>query len=539
MEARFETPDYQRLNAVAAAIQQRDAAKAAQLAEPELARGVQHPLLFTARALALTEKGRNQDALSDFERAARLAPTAGAWTAVGVCLTKLDRYDDAAEAFGQAIALQPNAAMLYYRKGRALEQARDRVGAKADYLSAVALDANHGPALARLAFGEAQQGAWPDARAYADRALALDAKDQTARLVHIMADIRAGELDRAERRLAEFLSDGTIEEQNRVTALGELGDLRDRQGRIEEAYEAYAKANTFSEKSYTGTTTAADISMAEMVSSLTGYFQNKTQLPRSESPRVPPRTHAFLLGFLRSGTTLLEQVLASHPHVVTLEEKGPMVDAIRHFMRQPRDLDPLYRATDAELEFYRDAYWKNVRKHGVEPSGKTFIDKGPIYTVDLPVIMRLFPDAKILFAIRDPRDVVLSCFRMRFNTNSTTYELLTLDGAARFYASVMGLAEIYRRVLPMDLHEVRHEAFVRDFETEARKVCDVLGLEWDEAMRNFADRSKLGTVSSASGPQIARGLNQEGVGRWRPYHKQMASALPLLQPWVEKFGYEA
>lgn len=538
MEARFQTPNFQQLNAVAAAIQQRDAAKAAQLAEAELARGVQHPLLFTARALALTEKGRNQDALSDFERAARLAPTPAAWTAVGVCLVKLDRYDDAADAFDKAIALQPDSAMLYFRKGRALEQARDRVGAKAGFLRAVEIDANHAPALARLAFGEAQQGLWADARTFADRALALDPKDQTARLVLIMADVRTGQFDGAERRLAEFLSDRTIEEQNRATALGELGDLRDRQGRVDEAFEAYAQANALSAKSYKSVTTAADISMAEMVSSLAGYFENKTQIPRAQPPRSPARTHAFLLGFLRSGTTLLEQVLASHPDVVTLEEKGPMVDAIRHFMRQPRDLDPLYRATEAELEFYRDAYWQNVRKHGVDPSGKIFVDKGPIYTVDLPVILRLFPDAKILFAVRDPRDVVMSCFRTRFNTNSTTYELLTLNGAANFYASVMRLAEVYRAVLPMELHEVRHESFVRDFETEARKVCNALGLEWNEAMRNFAERSKLGTVSSASGPQIAKGLNQEGVGRWRPYHKQMAPILPVLQLWVEKFGYE-
>lgn len=538
MEARFETPDVQKLNAVAAAIRARDAAQAARLAESELARGVQHPLLFTARAIALSESGRHQDALSDFDRAARLAPSPSAWTAVGVCLTHLDRHEDAVDAFDKAIALQPTAAMLYYRKGRALEQVTDRLAAKAAFLRAVELDPNHAPALGRLALAAVQQGDWADARALADRALRLEPQQQTARLVHIQADVRTGRTDEAERDLAAFLSDSAVDEQNRATALGELGDLRDAQGRVDEAFDAYAQANRLSEKSYKTATTAAGISMAEMVSSLLDYFENRAPWPRSASPYCPAKTHVFLLGFLRSGTTLLEQVLASHPDVVTLEEKGPIVEAVRHFMRRPRDLDPLLRATEKELDHYRELYWDRVQKYGVDPSNKVFVDKGPIYTVDLPIIMRLFPDAKILFAIRDPRDVVLSCFRTRFGMNSTTYELLTLQGAANLYAGVMRLAEIYRVILPMDLHEVRHEAFVRDFEGEARKLCDALGLDWNEAMRNFAERSKIGAVSSASSTQIARGLNQEGVGRWLPYRNHMAAILPVLQPWVVKFGYE-
>jgi len=90
----------------------------------------------------------------------------------------------------------------------------------------------------------------------------------------------------------------------------------------------------------------------------------------------------------------------------------------------------------------------------------------------------------------------------------------------------------------MDVHEVRHEAFVRNFDVEARKLCEELGLGWSDAMRNFAERSKLGAIASASGPQIARGLNQEGIGRWWPYKDHLTPILPVLQPWVEKFGYE-
>jgi len=534
----LEIFDKARLEAVATALRGRDAKTAGLLAEFDLAQGVQHPLLFMARAVALSEAGRHEEALADFERAAHLSPSnPAAWSALGICCSKLDRFDDAVEAFDKAIALRPNVADFHYRKGRALEQALDRVAAKAAFQRALECDSAHSAALGRLAYGSAQQGASSEARAYADRALAVDAQDQTARLVHIMSDIREGQLAQADSNLSAFLSDAAVSEHARATALGELGDLRDRQGRIDEAFEAYSRANDLTGTLYTGLV-AGGLSTSETVRALAGYFENKERLHRFPAPGIPAKGHAFLLGFLRSGTTLLEQVLASHPDVVTLEERGPDVDAVRHFMRAPHDLDPLYRASEQEIQKYRDLYWQRVRKHGVDPTNKVFVDKGPIQTVYLPVIARLFPDAKILFAIRDPRDVVFSCFRTRFGMNSTTYELLTLQGAADLYAGVMRLAEIYRAVIPMDVHEVRHEAFVRNFDAEARRLCDVLGLEWSEAMRNFAERSKLGAIATASGPQIARGLNQQGIGRWRPYRSHLTPVLPELQPWVEKFGYE-
>jgi tetratricopeptide (TPR) repeat protein len=537
--AKSETPEAQRLNAVAVALQRRDAKTAALLAEFELGKGVRHPLLFTARALGLSEAGRHHDALADFERAAQLSPgNPAAWSAVGICRSKIGRHEDAVEAFDRAIALRPDLADFHYRRGRALEQTQDRAAAGSAFLRALECQSDHAPALGRLAFAAAQRGAAAEARAYADRLLRLDARHQTGRFVQIMLDIRENRLEDADAKLAVLLADPTLDEQNRAAALGELGDLRDRQERFSDAIEAYSQANRISSKLLVATTAADGNSLAETVRSLIGYFETKERLMRAVAPISPAKGHAFLLGFPRSGTTLLEQVLASHPDVVTLEERGLDIDVVRRFMSVPGGLDGLYSASEQTLDTYRALYWQRVRKYGVDFQNKVFIDKDPMHTVFLPVIMKLFPDAKILFAIRDPRDVVLSCFRTRLGMNATRYELLTLDGAADFYADVMRLAEIYRAVLPMDVYEVRHEAFVRNFDSEARKLCDALGLVWDDSMRNFAERSKAGSVSSVSGPQLAQGLSDEGIGRWRRYEAHLAPILPVLQPWVEKFCYQ-
>ena len=154
-----------------------------------------------------------------------------------------------------------------------------------------------------------------------------------------------------------------------------------------------------------------------------------------------------------------------------------------------------------------------------------------------PIIVRLSSDAKYLFAIRDPRDVVWSCFHTYFEINSTTVEFVTLEKAATFYDCVMRLAEHYRRVLPVDIHDLRHEALIADPEGETRRLCDILGVAWTPAMLDFAARTETRTVTSASAAQIVRGVNSEGLGRWRRYADQLAPVMPLLQPWVERFGY--
>ncbi len=160
-------------------------------------------------------------------------------------------------------------------------------------------------------------------------------------------------------------------------------------------------------------------------------------------------------------------------------------------------------------------------------------------SVNLPLVAKLFPGARILFARRDPRDVVLSCFRRRFGMNPSMYQLLTLEGTAAYYDAVMRLAQIWRQLLPLPQHLVRYESLVEDFDGTARAACDFLGLAWDEGLRDFAARARTRGISTPSAAQVARGLNREGQGSWRRYRQQMEPVLPTLRPWVEAFGYEA
>jgi hypothetical protein len=196
------------------------------------------------------------------------------------------------------------------------------------------------------------------------------------------------------------------------------------------------------------------------------------------------------------------------------------------------------RADGEQLESLRAAYWHRVAAAGIDVSGKMFVDKHPFNTLKLPLIARLFPQAKILFACRDPRDVVLSCFRHRFQMSAPNYELLTLDGTVRYYDALMRLAVALTGSLKLDMCLVRHEDVVTDFKREMRRICAYLGLEWAEGMGDFALRARRRSVLTPSTAQLVGGLSTEGVGHWRRYRAQLGSVLPLLDPWVRRFYYD-
>jgi tetratricopeptide (TPR) repeat protein len=537
MAAPVSPTDIRTIEQVAEALRSRDPRCAATLADAAMAGGLRHPILFSARALWLSEQGRHEEALADFKRAEAMAPpNATTKNAIALCLAKLGRHAEAIEEYVAAIALLPTSAQLHYRKGWVHEMAGDLVLARHAHERAISLQPDYADALGRLAFLAARLGEWHDARSFAAHALELDSRQIAAELTLAMCELEDNSYDAAEQALNRALNSKHAGATDFYLALGLLGDLRDKQDRAGDAFAFYERANNLVRKTHP--TGAGATTMYETTLALCKYFETLTPPPQAAGDKPDPKLpHIFLLGFLRSGTTLLEQVLASHSDVVAIEEKDTLADAVRAYMAQPKDLERLWAASEETLAGDREAYWRRVRAFGVEPEGKVVVDKMPINTIKIPVISRLFPDATILLAIRDPRDVVLSCFRRSFGFNASTNEFLTLESTARFYDAVMRLAELYRTKLSPKLYQLRLEDLVDDFDGQARPLCDFIGLPWTETMREFAERSKARAIPTPSAIQVIRGLNRQGVGQWKRYRDQMAPVLPILRPWVERYGY--
>jgi hypothetical protein len=211
--------------------------------------------------------------------------------------------------------------------------------------------------------------------------------------------------------------------------------------------------------------------------------------------------------------------------------------ALREFIESPGGLSRLAGLSQKEVERHRARFWQNVQALGVSVRDKLLVEQTPLNTLHLPVIAKLFPEAKIVFALRDPRDVVLSCFRRLFVLNNYVYEFLTLEGSARFYDETMKLAQLFRDRLPISLIENRNEDLVADFAGQTRALCEFLGLDWEDSMQNFASSASKRHIATPSALQVTRGISSEGIGHWRHYRKELEPVLPVLTPWVERFGY--
>ena len=175
--------------------------------------------------------------------------------------------------------------------------------------------------------------------------------------------------------------------------------------------------------------------------------------------------------------------------------------------------------------------------HGETLSGRHLVDKLPLNLVHLGLVRRLFPDAKILLALRDPRDVVLSCFMQTFELNTAMVHFLDLCDAARLYRTVMALGTVYQQRLGLDLLSYRYEDLVAAPESTARQVFAHLGLPWDDCVMRYYERRAGRAVATPSYQDVTRPVYSRAVGRWRSYRGEMAAALDLLLPAVTAFGY--
>jgi tetratricopeptide (TPR) repeat protein len=526
------------LAAVDAALWASDMAGAMGLAADAVGIGASHPTLLGLAGLKRMHAGDNAGALPLLLQAREQTPRhVDLLNALGECLSRLGRPREALEAFDTALAIAPDT-RLHFGRALALEDLSELDSARAAFEQVVALDPAHSEALSRLALLVLQRGNVSAARDLAARALAIDPRDAAARIALASAALEQKDMTTAELQVSALVQDPDLGPANRAYALSLAGDILDSQDRTAEAFAAYAASKAVQRTAYAPAMAGFETVLAREFR-LTTYFRlaDASLWQGAQQPQADRRTHVFLVGFPRSGTTLLEQVLASHPDVAAMEERTCLMDSAAEFFGSDADLDRLAALSEAELDTWRQAYWKRVAETEPLLSSPVFVDKMPLNAVFLPLIAKLFPAAKILFALRDPRDVVLSCFRRRFAMNAGMYEFTALDTSATYYAAVMELMQVYSEKLTLDLFQARHESLVADFDGEARRLCGFLGLEFRDEMRGFAGRAKAQTIDTPSGAQVARGLSDAGMAQWRRYAAQLEPVLPMLAPFVARFGY--
>jgi tetratricopeptide (TPR) repeat protein len=526
--------DKARLRAIHASLTAGDIDAAGKLAEDALADGIDHPMVLNMVAGRREGEGRFEESLELLLRAKAAAPEAiGIINAVGLCLIWLRRHEEAVAEFGTALALDQAFSPALANRGAALVALGRLVEARRDFEAALDFDPGNLIALNGLAALALRRGVPAEARRLALQVTARQPDYHEALTSLAGADIAEGKPGVGEQRLRVLLADPRVGPLDRAEAFGVLGDALDAEGRFSEAFEAYAECNRLRQEHYAAQ--FADEGTLGLVRALTGALEGKRVAATwGRAHESPARRHVFLVGFPRAGSTLIEQVLAGHPDVVTLAEKECLIDSARQWLADADDFERFCAAEDETLDSWRSAYWRRVSEAGVDPAGRVFVDKHVFNIFKLPLIARLFPEARILLVRRDPRDTVLSCFRSRFALSDPVYQMLTLDGAAQLYAATMELAEATERAFGLFVQLCALEAVIADFDTELRAICATLDIPWLPELSDFAAHAGDRGVATPGAERLAEGLNGRTIGRWTNYAGEMAPVLPILQPWVER-----
>ena len=477
-----------------------DALFAALLREPDV-----DPLALVGMASLLRQQGRLRDAVLHCDAALRSDPRClEAWLERAFVLNAGGSMAAASDSYRQVLSLEPANAAAH--AGLAALAARD---------------------------GQADQ-----ARHHAQAALSAEPDNAIAAAALATIEIEAGNPASARDILSPLAAQPNPPSPERVQLLTTYGDALVRSGDPDGAFAAYTKAQsgfaTLHEPP-AGSRETHRVLIERIITELEAAPAGWDQ-PAPPAPSGSAARHVFLLGYPRSGTTLVENVLASLPQVLALEERPTLVEADRAFLAEPGGITRLAQLEPATLAPLAQAYWDHVRAAGIDPAGQTFVDMDPLKATRLPLIARLFPQAMILVMRRDPRDVVLSCFRTSFALTSTALEFTTLERTARHYDAMMRLIEQARQLLPLAMHEVDYHALVRDFDGTTQALCRFLDLPWDESLRRFDRTAQDRGVATASASQVRRGL-YDGRGQWEPFARHFEAVLPILQPWIEKFGY--
>lgn len=374
---------------------------------------------------------------------------------------------------------------------------------------------------------------------------ALKMAPESAMLAILVAtlEIADGQLESARQRLENVLErDLLLNPEEKFRAHKELARVLDKLGSFHQVFTHLHAAGAISPRLPEVQRQNQQL-VPKMLETNKNEFDREL-LNRWSHINFPPEQAApiFLVGFMRTGTTLTQEVLGAHPAVFVADETDLIISLVRelqNMFQHQGSIPQMLRQLDLEGVFHlRTLYWQRAKAlFGHSIQARLFLDKTTMNSIDLGLINCLFPDAKLVFLVRDPRDVCLSCFMQTMIPTASTVHLLTWESTARFYAQVMDWWETLKPILSMRFIELRYEDAVFGFEPTFRKVFDFLELDWDPKVADFHKNAAGKFIASPSFGQVAQPLYSSSVGRWQHYAVEYEQISTWLQPYLDGYGY--
>jgi len=268
-------------------------------------------------------------------------------------------------------------------------------------------------------------------------------------------------------------------------------------------------------------------------------LKNIVETPYSQSlAKSSIDTPTFLIGFPRSGTTLLDTILRTHSKIDVIEEK-PMLSKAKLHLGNKLSIVDIENLTNVELTNAKEIYFKEMKKFVSTKSGGCVIDKLPLNIIDVPIIHKLFPTAKFILALRHPLDSILSCWMQSFKLNNAMANMVELDRIVDFYGVAMTILELSEKRYLLNVHRIRYEDLVLDMKSEVSNLLRFIELDWENELENYQETAlNRGNIRTPSYSQVIEPIYKTASYRWEKYHEPLEKYFVKIEKWTTKFGYE-
>ena len=481
-----------------------------------------------------------EDLLAKFPGAAQL------WFELAFAAGRQLDFVRANEAGLRAAARAPRDANLLVLLGQQAHWLRQLDRARACFQAAVAADpASTHPQLS-LADWYEREGRLTDAAACVQAALARQPHDPQIHCLQALVAHRQGRDDEAEKLLRGVIQRSGADANIQYTCRQQMAAVADHLGRHEEALRWLGEAKSVLRRTANLPKLEQDYERAtrrrrELVDGLTPAMLARWRAEPFELPGG--QRLAFLGGHPRSGTTLIEQILGAHPRIAAYDEPTAFIEEVAGHL-DPQDTSKVLTAAAldalpaAHLAQVRARYLRSLRRaESAGPNGELLLDKNPSPTGLLPLWLRVFPGMKVLIALRDPRDVIISCYFQNLRLNPTNANFLSLERTARHYMDLMDVWLRIRELGGCDWLETRYEDTVGGLAAEGRRMTEFLGLAWHPHQVDYLTTARRTPVFAPTYAAVAQPIHGRAVARWQNYAAALAPLQERLAPYCRRLGY--
>ena len=489
---------------------------------------------------ALSSINKPEEAIVAYNNAISIKPNySEAYCNLGNAYKEIGKLNEAIDFYRNAISINPKYAQVYNNLGKVFQEQDKLELAMEAYKKATSL---------KLEYSEA----WTNGAEALEKWNKLDELDDWLKQAHknfkiVPSDIsyfQSKFLWRIKKRkealkLISSINFKTVSENRKQGFLNLKAKCFESSQNFSKAYDCFLEMNLLAKKSNTYLNSNSDKFFANTKNQLEQLKLKLTSRATDSEDNGETKSPIFLVGFPRSGTTLMDTILRSHSKIEVLEEK-PTVVAAKAAIRKNgyNEIHNKVFSIDIISEA-RSSYIKEFRKHiKSSDTNSIYIDKLPLNLIEVPLINQLFPSAKFILALRHPFDTILSCWMQDFEINAAMANMVDLDRIVDLYCIAMETFKICRSEYNLNVHTIRYEDLLEDLKGESSALLTFLDLTWETKMEDYrATALKRGRINTPSYSQVSQPIYKEAKYRWVNYKEYLYKYSDQIEPWIQEFGY--